>query len=328
MSEPLISIIVATYNRSNVLALAIQSVQWQTRHDWELIIVGDACTDDTENVVASFSQTDSRIRFFNLPQNVGEQSGPNNAGFQWARGRYIAYLNHDDLWLPDHLETLVDSIERTGADLVFSVIDIVQKTGTNLLSRLEPVSRMAPPLHIPASCWLLRRELIEEIGGWRFYQQCFTVPSRDWMFRAWRAGKRLQMVLRLTVVAIQSGGRVGSYSDRLVDEHDVYFDRISREPDFRVRELAAMGFADEEEAMRHRQRERAWWRQWKPLRTLPWRIAKRCVEQLCTLAWIDPLGAWWLVMYGRKGGWIDYLRRQRGLPALERGRNRQVRQTA
>ena len=85
---PLVSIILATYNRSPVLAHAIESVRRSTLTDWELIVVGDGCTDDTAAVVASFD--DPRVTFINLPRNVGEQSGPNNEGLRLARGRYIA----------------------------------------------------------------------------------------------------------------------------------------------------------------------------------------------------------------------------------------------
>src|SRR5438105_2863275 len=123
-TAPLISVITATYNRSNVLALAIKSVLWQTLSDWELWVVGDACTDDTERVVASFDNP--RIHFLNLQRNVGQQSGPNNLGFHQSAGRFIAYLNHDDLWLPDHLEAALDGINNTNADMVYTLMDEVR----------------------------------------------------------------------------------------------------------------------------------------------------------------------------------------------------------
>jgi glycosyltransferase involved in cell wall biosynthesis len=114
---PEVSVIMAAYNRSNVLRYAIESVRRQTRADWELLVVDDAGTDDTADVVAAFQ--DARISFTSLPGNVGEQSGPNNEGLRRARGRYIAFLNQDDLWLPHHLDTLIGEIEASGADLVF-----------------------------------------------------------------------------------------------------------------------------------------------------------------------------------------------------------------
>ena len=65
----------------------------QTYSDWELLVVGDSCTDDTEEVVAQFG--DARIHYRNLQENCGDQSGPNNAALRMATGRYLAYLNHD-----------------------------------------------------------------------------------------------------------------------------------------------------------------------------------------------------------------------------------------
>ena len=75
---PLVSIITATYNRSNVLAYTLRSALRSTVADWEHLVIGDACTDDTALVVAGLG--DARVRFHNLAENFGEQSGPNNAG--------------------------------------------------------------------------------------------------------------------------------------------------------------------------------------------------------------------------------------------------------
>jgi cellulose synthase/poly-beta-1,6-N-acetylglucosamine synthase-like glycosyltransferase len=68
MGEPAISVVIATYNRSDVLAYAIESVLRQTFTDWELIVVGDACTDDTPEVVARYVEADSRVRFGRHPE--------------------------------------------------------------------------------------------------------------------------------------------------------------------------------------------------------------------------------------------------------------------
>jgi glycosyltransferase involved in cell wall biosynthesis len=232
---PEVSIITATYNRSNVLAYAIKSVLWSTFTDWELLVVGDACTDDTEQVVASFR--DHRICFINLEHNTGDQSGPNNEGFRQSRGRYIAYLHHDDLWFPDHLETAVRGIEESGADLVFTLICSVASTGIKNLKGLTPTGRYEPHIDLPPSCWLLRRELIEENGPWRFYRECYNVPSQEWLFRAWKLGKEMRLIPKMTVLAIPANYRKGAYADREVNENQLYYERIAKEPDFREREL-------------------------------------------------------------------------------------------
>lgn len=236
-TSPKISVITATYNRSNVLKYAIASVINSTFNDWELLVVGDACTDDTEEVVASFN--DPRIRFTNLSQNVGDQSGPHNEGFRLSRGHYIAYLNHDDLYLPDHLNTALRGIERAGSDLVFTLGISPGATPQFVLLGATPTHVYDQSTFVPASLWLLKRELLEEIGPWRNYRECYTTPSQDLLLRAWRAGKDIRLIPAMTVIAIQAGLRPNVYAKREFEENKEYFERICNEPDFRERELLA-----------------------------------------------------------------------------------------
>lgn len=304
-SLPVVSIITATYNRSNVLAYAIRSVLWSTFPDWELLVIGDACTDDTEEVVASFD--DPRIRFMNLERNIGEQSGPNNEGFRHARGRYIAYLNHDDLWLPDHLEAAVGGIEDAGADLVFTLMLAVNVTEGKTLVGATSTGRYEPYMSVPASSWLLRREVIEEIGPWKFYRECYDAPSQDWLFRAWKAGKELRMVPRMTVVAIQSGRRKGSYAKREFSEHKEYFERMAHEADFREKELTEI-------VIRYSSRD-------SRLEVIRWfrRGLFNLFLKSCILVGIHPCSVIAFLRDPRKGAKIDRLRRNRGLEVLKRG---------
>jgi glycosyltransferase involved in cell wall biosynthesis len=106
------------YNWSSVLRYAIRTVLWQTYSRFELLVVGDGCTDDSGDVVAAFGAP--RVRWHNLPRNPGHQSVPNNIGLQMARCEYVAYLGHDDVWFPTHLSVLVKALERTQADLAYT----------------------------------------------------------------------------------------------------------------------------------------------------------------------------------------------------------------
>ena len=72
-TSPAISVIMPTYNRSELLAYSIGSVQWQTHTDWELIVVGDGCTDDTADVVGVRAAADRRIRFVEVPQEAEDE---------------------------------------------------------------------------------------------------------------------------------------------------------------------------------------------------------------------------------------------------------------
>lgn len=101
--------ILPTYNRSALLARAITSILSQTYPHWESIVVDDASTDDTAEVVRRFR--DPRIYYVRLPFNCGHPSRPRNIGWLLARGTYIAYIDDDNVWRPHHLEHLVAAVE-------------------------------------------------------------------------------------------------------------------------------------------------------------------------------------------------------------------------
>jgi GT2 family glycosyltransferase len=110
---PLVTVIVSTYNWSTVLPFCIARVLDQTFRDFELLVIGDCCTDDTAEIVAAIS--DPRLRWINLSSHIGHQAGPNNRGLAEARGQFIAYLGHDDLWLPHHLACAVEALQSSNA---------------------------------------------------------------------------------------------------------------------------------------------------------------------------------------------------------------------
>lgn len=170
-SSPAVSVVIATYNRTHTLRHAVQSVCNSSLTDWELIVVGDACTDDTAECVAAFN--DPRIRFVNLPDRIGDQSGPNNRGLALARGKYVAFLNHDDIYFPDHLAACVAELERSGADLVWvpcaiarpkAVADDGRPFSFALIGVPPSTSSYSPLATCLASSWMFRRGLAERVG--------------------------------------------------------------------------------------------------------------------------------------------------------------------
>jgi len=109
MSSPFFSIILPTYNRANFISKAIESCINQTFIDWELIIVDDGSTDDTQSKVSMFK--DSRI-YYHFQKNQ-ERSVARNNGFNYSKGNYICYLDSDDWFDINHLEILYNEIKKT-----------------------------------------------------------------------------------------------------------------------------------------------------------------------------------------------------------------------
>lgn len=114
--RPLVSIIVPTHNRPVMLARAVASLLAQTVRDLEVLVIDDGGRDPSP-VLAGFG--DARVRLHRLPSSHGP-SAARNVGLALARAPYIAYLDDDDLALPHHLATLLDTAERTGAAAVYS----------------------------------------------------------------------------------------------------------------------------------------------------------------------------------------------------------------
>lgn len=114
--NPYVSIVLPTYNRADLIGDSIRSVLGQTYQEFELIVVDDASTDNTEEVVVSFQ--DSRIRYLRLDENLGA-AGARNRGIEAAQYDYIAFEDSDDLWLPNKLEIQMRCFDEDDYGLVY-----------------------------------------------------------------------------------------------------------------------------------------------------------------------------------------------------------------
>lgn len=116
----LVSVITPVFNSERFIEETVRSVQAQTYAEWEmLILIDDGTTDRTADIVNRLAQDDSRVRLVHVPggKNV---SDARNHGFKMAEGRWIAFLDADDLWLPEKLEKQLDLMRKTGAVLSYT----------------------------------------------------------------------------------------------------------------------------------------------------------------------------------------------------------------
>lgn len=130
----LVSIIMPSYNTADYISESIKSVQAQTYTNWELIIVDDCSTDNTDEVVGAFLG-DQRIRYLKNKKNSGAAVSRNRA-LREAKGRWIAFLDSDDLWVPEKLEKQIGFMKKNGYSFSYTnyeEIDMAgQKTGVKI----------------------------------------------------------------------------------------------------------------------------------------------------------------------------------------------------
>ena len=168
---PKVSVIVPTHNRADLLPRAVDSVLAQTYGSYEMVIVDDCSADNTQDVIAGFS--DPRIRSFRHDRNRG-QSAAINTGIAHARGEYIGFLDDDDEWLPTKLEGQVALLEASSPDvaLVYGWMDRVDDSSGRVIpayrntvegdifETLSGVEHSRPDYRL-----LIRSSVAREVGG-------------------------------------------------------------------------------------------------------------------------------------------------------------------
>jgi glycosyltransferase involved in cell wall biosynthesis len=234
---PRVTVIIPTFNYAEVLPFSMGSVLRQTFREFELLVIGDHCTDSSEAVVTSVG--DPRVRWINLEKSAGHQSGPNNRGLKEARGELIAYLGHDDLWLPNHLELLVRTID-SGADLTYGITEMVEAEGRAPTFAPEELEYV-PGIWVPPSSVVHRKQMVIEAGGWRHYCEVRgTEPESELWGRLHARGARIRLTRRLTAVKFPAALRKDVYAKRPTREQKAWSERIQYEGDFAAVELGRM----------------------------------------------------------------------------------------
>lgn len=128
----LVSIITPCYNSSAFISQTIASVISQTYSNWEMIIVDDCSTDDSAKIIKSYCEIDSRVKYYKTEIGSGSPTKPRNIGISKAKGRFIAFLDSDDLWLPEKLETQLPLFKDDNVVIVYSYYKRISEDGKNL----------------------------------------------------------------------------------------------------------------------------------------------------------------------------------------------------
>jgi len=171
--QPLVSVIMPAYNAERYIADSIRSVLTQTYSDWELVVVDDGSTDQTSEVVRELAARESRIKY--VHQENGRLGKARNIGILNSSGQFVAFLDSDDLWLPEKLELQVRAQQTTDADVVFAggyiFFDENAKDETicypivsGRLAGAELLDRLLKFNFIPVLSVMMKRKCFDEAG--------------------------------------------------------------------------------------------------------------------------------------------------------------------
>lgn len=126
-----VSIITPSYNSERFITQTIESVRSQTVKDWELIIIDDCSKDNTLEVISQWCKKDNRIHLIQLNENSGAAIA-RNRGIEAAKGRFIAFLDSDDKWLPNKLEKQLQFMQKNNYHFTYTAYNKVTPDGTIL----------------------------------------------------------------------------------------------------------------------------------------------------------------------------------------------------
>ena len=161
MKRPEISIIMPTFNRGYCIKRAIESVIQQAFEDWELVIIDDGSSDGTAQTVATFTQTDNRVRLLKQPHKGDIPA--RNYGIKVSTGLVITFLDSDDYYKPNHLRKNCEFLAANpGIDMVYSTAEII---GDRLVSDMENPGRKIDLDECAIfGTFFIRRRVLEKTG--------------------------------------------------------------------------------------------------------------------------------------------------------------------
>ena len=244
----MITVITPAFNAEPFIAEAIQSVLSQTVVDFEYLIVDDGSTDQTAAIAQGYAARDARVRVLSNGANNGV-SHARNKGIEAARGRYVAFLDADDIWEPAFLATTLEEIERSSdvgtvftwsLDFTDSDRRVVDAPRSGDYDFHDLFQGICPPRN--GSCLLIDRRCFSEVGG---FVPTLRVgaDAEMWLRISSQCSESLRRFRCIPVVLARrrvssnslsadffSGERLKAWSYRL----DTYLERLPRERQFDV----------------------------------------------------------------------------------------------
>lgn len=213
-TDLLVSIIMPAYNVEKYIGASITSVINQTYSNWELFVIDDGSTDGTAAIVQSFIEKDDRIKY--LHQENARQARARNNGISHAKGSLLAFLDSDDMWLPQKLEKSLASFDLEQYDLIFTntyttdeeIIDVSNTSYKvmNVVAReyhgKEALQSFMEYNRVPTLTVLVKKSVVEKVG--LFDEYCVPAEDFDLWMRLLKDGAKFKSIdLPLSIYRVQ-----------------------------------------------------------------------------------------------------------------------------
>ena len=224
MQRPLVSVIIPAYNSELYIKETLASVSKQTFTEFEVIVIDDGSTDSQREIILSYCIADPRFRYLFL-ENQGV-SGARNTGFNHSSGAYVAFLDADDVWLPDNLSSKLEKFEKGDYGLVHSDASLIDgmsnmKEGTMVGREGELLTNMLTwdGTQVPGpSSILVKRSVLQSVG--LFDSRLSTSADHDFFLRV-SAKYKIGHVTKITWKYRLHGANMHKKISLM--EHDVLF---------------------------------------------------------------------------------------------------------
>jgi GalNAc5-diNAcBac-PP-undecaprenol beta-1,3-glucosyltransferase len=226
------TVVVPTFDHGPMLLRSVRSALSQTVEDLEVFVVGDGVPDVTREVTAELEREDERVRFFDNPKGPRHGEAHRHAALQQARGEIVCYLSDDDLWLPDHVETMRRLlVDADFASALPTYVDEKGKLGFILVDLSVPTYRelmLSGTNRVPLSCGAHTLETYRKLPhGWRTTPQGKPTDLHMWQQILADPGCTAVSSTRPTVLFFPSPQRGGwTLEDRLA-ELDRWIQKVS-----------------------------------------------------------------------------------------------------
>ena len=177
----MVSIVLPVYNGQKYLEESIKSILNQTYSDIELIIVNDASTDCSEEIILNFQKEDQRIVYIKNNQNLKLPQSLNK-GFAYAKGEYLSWTSDDNLYHEDAIETMVNYLENAAdVEMVYCDYNSIDEKGEKICTITVGNDNELKYRNVVGACFMYRRRIIEEIGN--YDSKMFLVEDYEYWLR-------------------------------------------------------------------------------------------------------------------------------------------------